>query len=1045
MSRLTKEGLVLALLVGISASTSGELLAQEPDVPSSEEKKEDAPSEEKKEDAPSEEKKDERVRRDVDGKEWITPDVGAAEEEEEEDAIGDVDEVVIEYAPSPDMEEDSVKDAEGKEIEEASTPVVSKSVEVQDPDALEPGADKETGVQGQVVSRKPKKVLPDAPVLAKGKADGKLRSTITDERGRYRLYLPPGKYTLRSYYDLYHGARWDDIAVTRGKFSRVNFILDPISEKDAGVEEQEVIYMADTSSEAAQLNLRKEAIGVQDSISSEEIKRAGDSTAKGAAARVVGVTIDDEGRIIIRGLADRYNQILLNGIPVPGVDPDVPSVKLDIFPTDIVSNLAVVKTPRPDLPGNFAGGLLLIETSSYPAEQVVKAGVKIGGNSMSTFRQMPTYEGGKLDWLGFSRGARQPSPSLGSQRLDRGRSGDRYRTLDQVSQVGRGFSDVWNPKSKLAIPQLGLKVSVGNSGNVGSKGRRAGYLLSFLYDYEEAIETGYNRRYTFDAESNSTLLTQDADYKKGKQEVLWGTFASGFLEINRDNTLNLTSMFSRTSEDETLLQLGGVQGDDFIAITQNSFNFIGRTIFFNQLTGDHRNLKDSNVRLRWNAVVSTGRRDEPDRRIVAQNPATQTVTVANRFFSDLKQISVGGKTSIRFPVYEAFGSTAYASLGFDAGYTDRAFDARRFTQQGRGGATLVGDPEDLFGPDGLGPISTIREITRPYDSYTADNRLLGGYAQLETPIAPWLKFLGLLRFESFRQRVTSSSPFTDDVVEPRNTDRQDLDPMPSATFSFEINEKMFVKLGYGMTVIRPAIRELAPFDYLDFLRGWLVRGNEDLQRTRVQNAEARYEYYFGGTDLLAATAFGKYMLNPIEFVVTSPVNGNASFRNAENGWLVGGEVELRLGFGRIHEKLDKFFFLGNVALMFSRTTLPENEGVSGRLQRQLFGQSPFVTNLSLRFDDPDSGVMVGLVYNNFGPRIVEAGGPQGGDVIAPDVYEQTQHLLDLIATWRVSEHAKLGFKWKNIAFAKQQYKQGNQLVFLENRGTTVSISAEYIY
>ncbi|MGB5266937.1 MAG: hypothetical protein WBN30_10135, partial [Polyangiales bacterium] len=91
------------------------------------------------------------------------------------------------------------------------------------------------------------------------------------------------------------------------------------------------------------------------------------------------------------------------------------------------------------------------------------------------------------------------------------------------------------------------------------------------------------------------------------------------------------------------------------------------------------------------------------------------------------------------------------------------------------------------------------------------------------------------------------------------------------------------------------------------------------------------------------------------------------------------------------------------------------------------------------------GVMVGLVYNNFGPRIVEAGGPQGGDVIAPDVYEQTQHLLDLIATWRVSEHAKLGFKWKNIAFAKQQYKQGNQLVFLENRGTTVSISAEYIY
>jgi outer membrane receptor protein involved in Fe transport len=1051
MSRLTKEGLLLALLVGISASTSGELLAQEPDVPSSEEKRpaEEPPSrvedEVPAEKAPSAEKKDEKVRRDVDGKEWITPDVGAAEEEEEEDAVGDVDEVVIEYAPSPDMEEDQVTDAEGKEIEDIPTPVVSKAVGVQDPDKLEPGADKETGVQGQVVSRKPKKVLPDAPVLAKGKQDGKLRSTITDERGRYRLYLPPGKYTLRSYYDLYHGARWDDIAVTRGKFSRINFILDPISEKDAGVEEQEVVYRADTSSEAAQLNLRKEAVGVQDAISAEEIKRAGDSTATGAVSRVVGVTIDEDGRVIIRGLPDRYNQILLNGVPVPGVDPDIPSVKLDIFPTDIVSNLAVVKAPRPDLPGNFAGGLLLIETSNYPAEQMLKVGVSIGGNSLSTFRQMPTYEGGKRDWLGFDNGARGYPPSLGGQRLDTGRAGNRYRTNDQVSQVGRGFSDVWNPRTKLAIPELGIKFSAGNSGKIGKKGRRAGYLVSFLYDYEESIETGFNTRYTYDENGNSDIRIRDFDFKEGKKEVLWGTFGSGFLEIDRDNNLNVTSMFSRTSDDHTIVQLGGEQNDNFIPITANSFNFIGRSIFFNQLTGDHRNLKDSKVRLRWNAAVSTGKRDEPDRRLILQQVESQTVTGAGRFFSDLKQLSVGGKTSIRFPVYKAFDSTAYLKLGFDGGYTDREFNARRFTEQGRGGAPLIGDPEALLGPDGLGPVSTIREVTRPNDSYVASNVLYGGYAQLETPMAPRLKFVGLLRFEVFKQQVTSDSPFSDDRDEPEGTDRRDLDPMPSANFSIEINEKMFVKIAYGMTVIRPAIRELAPFDYLDFLRGWLVAGNPDLKRTRIQNAEARYEFYFGDTDLFAVTAFGKYFTDPIEFVILSQVNGNASFRNADSAWLVGGEVELRLGFGRLHEKLDRFYFLGNVAVMGSQTTLPPDQQIAGRLQRRLFKQSPFVTNLSLRFDDPDSGVMVGLVYNAFGPRIVEAGSPQGGDVIAPDVFEQTQHMLDLIATWRVAEHVKVGFKWKNIALARRRYKQGNELTFLENRGTTVSIGAEYIY
>ncbi|MGB5313767.1 MAG: carboxypeptidase regulatory-like domain-containing protein, partial [Polyangiales bacterium] len=275
-----------------------------------EERREEKAAERKKaiEDAPK------VIEKDVDGKEWITPDVGAAEEEEEEDTVGDVDEVIIEYMPSPDMGPDTVEDDKGKAIEETPTPVVSKAVEVQDPNKLEPGADKETGVQGQVVSRRPKKVLPDAPVLAKGEEDGKVRSTITDERGRYRLYLPPGKYTLRSYYDLYHGARWDNISVARGTFKRVNFVLDPISEKDAGVEEQEVIYLADTSSESAQLNIRKETVGVQDSISAQEIKRAGDSTATGAVSRVVGVTIDEGGRVIIRGLADRYNMILLNGV-----------------------------------------------------------------------------------------------------------------------------------------------------------------------------------------------------------------------------------------------------------------------------------------------------------------------------------------------------------------------------------------------------------------------------------------------------------------------------------------------------------------------------------------------------------------------------------------------------------------------------------------------------------------------------------------------------------------------------------------------------------
>ena len=1068
MLRARREGLLLALLMVVTGPVPLQGAAQEaekpsaPEAPSAEEPEqtppeappsEEAPAEEAPaqeaptEDAPAEEEgPDEIITEDEDGKEWVTPDVAAAEEEAEEDAVGDVDspvdEVIIEYGDTD--EEDTVTDAEGKEIEDIPVPVVSNAVTVQDPDKLEPGADKETGVQGQVVSRRPKKVLPDAPVLAKGKEDGRLRSTLSDDRGRYRLYLPPGRYTLRSYYDLYHGARWDNILVTRGAFKRINFILDPISEKDAGVEEQEIVYLAQTDSEAAQLALRKEAVAVQDAISAEEISRAGDSTAKGAVKRVVGVTVDDDGRVIIRGLGGRYNRILLNGIPVPGVDPEIPSVKLDIFPTDVVSNLAVVKTPRPDLPGNFAGGLLLIETSSYPQELMIKAGASFGINTLSTFKQMPTYSGGKIDWLGYDDGTRALPNALGGQRLRVSPDG-RYGTRDQQAQVGREFSNIWNPKTRTALPSLGLKFSAGNTYDLRKKGRRAGFLVSALYDYEDRITNGFNNRYIFDADGNTVRPSREYDFQAGTQEVLWGTFGAGFLELDPDNFINLTTLFSRSGNDKTLLQFGEEAVTNLQPTTKNSYDFIGRSIFFNQLQGDHRNLGKTEARFRWNAAVATGKREQPDRREVIQQVEGQSIPTATRFYADLDQISTAGKTSVKFPLYQAFESRAYGTIGLDVGYEQRDFIVRRFSMRPFTSGSITGDPEAVFGPDSLGLRTNIEENTLGDDSYEASNTLVGGFVQLETPMADWLKFLGLLQLQFFRQQVQSRSPFpVEQDVPVEGTDRRDIDPMPSANFAFQINDEMFVKLGYGMTVIRPALRELAPFLYQDFLRGWNITGNPDLRRTQVQNVEARYEFFFGQTDLVAATAFYKYFKEPIEFVVLDPVNSTAGYANAESAWLAGGEVELRLGLGIFTEKLMKLFFTGNVAVAWSETTLPPEQRAAGRKSRPLFNQSRYVTNMSLRFDDPDSGVMTGLVYNAFGPRLVEVG-TTAGTFNNPDVIELSQHRLDFVLTYKPTDHVKLGLKWKNITFARKRYQQGNELVLLENYGTSISIGAEYIY
>ena len=372
--------------------------------------------------------------------------------------------------------------------------------------------------------------------------------------------------------------------------------------------------------------------------------------------------------------------------------------------------------------------------------------------------------------------------------------------------------------------------------------------MSFLYDYEEKIRTGFNKRYRFTEDGNTDTLLQDFDIKSGEQEVLWGTFGSGFLELNPDNFLNLTTMFSRVSSDTTISQLGFREDtgfEDRFATTKNSYNFIGRSIFFNQLTGDHRNLGQTAARLQWTVAGGLGRRDEPDRREIQQFPESQLVTTPRATTPTSISSSSRVKSSVRFPLYQAFEGTAYGSVGFLGLYQPRDFTARRFVQQQLGGSQLIGDPETLFNESQHGSRHHHSRDHADRGQLRGQQPSACGICAARNPHCPLVdSSSGFVRFEGFTQQVRSDSPFAEatDPNDIKETNRTDLNPLPSATFRFQANEKMFVILGYGMTAIRPAIRELAPFTYVDFIRGWNVSGNPDLESTVVQNAEARYEY-----------------------------------------------------------------------------------------------------------------------------------------------------------------------------------------------------------
>jgi hypothetical protein len=451
-----------------------------------------------------------------------------------------------------------VAPADGDSTEAAPTGDEEPPSEAIEAPALEPGADEQTGIEGRVVAGDTEQGLPDAPVLIEGR--GRVRSVLTDERGAYRLALPPGRYIVRSYFDMYHGASLPGVQVPRGRVVEANLTLDPIEAEDIVVEDMEVVYRADTSSALAQQNLRRETVGAVDAISAAEISRNGDSNAAAAARRVVGVTVDSGNMLVVRGLGGRYSAVLMNGVLLPSTDPDNPGVQLDIFPVNLLSSMSISKTFRPDLPGSWAGGIMELGTRAFPDRLTLQLRASLGVNTLSTFRDRLDYDGGRLDFLGFDDGTRRmPAGVPGEQLVNTNGT----FTRAQITEFGKLFPNVWQYQRRAALPNGSLGLTFGNTHRLGHD-VRLGYLFSFDYNSYQRRTTGLLRPDVQIAAPGAAppcddprgRLCEESRYaiETGQLQVFWGTLANVSLAVGDDHEITALSFFNRNTTDSTTLR-----------------------------------------------------------------------------------------------------------------------------------------------------------------------------------------------------------------------------------------------------------------------------------------------------------------------------------------------------------------------------------------------------------------------------------------------------------------------------------------------------------
>jgi PAS domain-containing protein len=878
-------------------------------------------------------------------------------------------------------------------------------------------------LQGRVTDAETGEALPGVRIAVAGLAEA---ATRTDSHGKYALDVPLGAYELRALADLYRPRRLR-IHLRGGTRLNLRLRTDP-----RAVEELVVEARADRRTEIAALQARKNSDTVQDAVSAQELARSPASGAADAVKHIVSATIVNGKYVFVRGLGGRYSTTLLNGVTLPSPDPDQPAVPLDIFPTGLLANLTVVKTYTPDLPGVFAGGVLRIESNSYPSEFEAKAKVGLGWDTQTTGRTRLTHAGGPTDWLSLNgdfRAIPNEVPKSGAVQVGIG-----GLDLPKVERIGEAFRNAWSMQPTTALPNLSLSGQVGDTVALG--GGKLGYMLALNYGRKEVRETGDVAALRL--EDGKLGVREQLRSNAGATTTALGGLTSLGLELNPNHSLRFLSLYTRSAEERTT-QVAGFSESDNQDIDARRMQWVMRALSFSQLVGEHR--FNRQFSLDWQGNLSRVWRDEPDTRdLLYHRMPDGSLRFRNgpgsgeRFFSTLTDLSGGGGANLKLEF-----DRVDVALGGLVSHTDRNFEARRFRYSyvGKKPEVLLLEPEAMLSPTHIGPDFRLEERTLQADAYAARQRLWAGFGKLTLRATDALRLVGGVRYEAQSQVLSPGSPFSITEAAEPGVNRTAMHWLPAANLVYALAPTMNLRGGYSYTLARPQLRELAPFLFFDFARRRAVSGNPKLVDTRIHNADLRWEWFPNEREVVASSFFFKQFRDPIEAVIVNVAQGDVSYANAAAAQGLGLELEARFGLGRLTSALANLRAGANLTLVRSQVDLGNTAPSQTNQQRPLQGQSPYVVNFDLAWAAAKT-FEVSAHYNVYGERLAEVG-VQG----LPDVYEQPFHRLDLAASLDLGRGLRLKFSAANLLMEAVVLRQGDVVVQRLPLGVTAGISLDW--
>ena len=873
-----------------------------------------------------------------------------------------------------------------------SLPLMSSSSAAQVPAPAQPAPAVQAGrgfVVGQVVDKESGRPLEATNIILLGTT---LR-TQTDLDGRFRLPAPVGTYTVRAFRLGSAPAQIDSVRVTAGATVAANFALGSVAVTLSSVAVTAGPVRA--NNEDALLAMQKAAPRVSDGISAQAIARAPGSSASDAIVRVTGVSIVDNKFAVVRGLAERYSNTLLNGVELPSPEPLKKIVPLDLFPSSLLESIVVSKTATPDRPGDFAGGSVEVSTKEFPDERVAEGNLNIGYGSQATFRELPHIRQRGVDFLGFDQGGVRQMPRRIPTLSDGATPG-----LPRNEEFAEQLRNVWTPSPSRIDPNIGGGLNFG-----GRFGERVpiGYATSVTLNRQ--IDATPNRLSQLVFDGATGIPDQGYTSTEATTTVDLGAIANFAMRLGTTQKIGFKNLYTRNAE-ERISRTAGYEtynGNAERLIYQS--RYITRVLMQTQLTGDHLIQPLFGSRLEWKATLALAQRDEPENRslIYFKTPTQSAYQLSPsnpsplwfRFLDDRVR---SFQADWNLPIRRFLPDGSQFKAGSLYRERDRTFDAFFFrafpTTDPVAAPTLALPPERAFSGEMIGTAVDVRRagaFTVPYES---DDDVRSYYAMMDVPVLPWLRVVGGVRREMWKLTLyngTKAAPLLAPNLK-RNTD-----DLMSGNVTINVTDRQNIRLAVYQTVARPDPREVSPDYYTAITGDCANQGNPALNRSRILNGDVRWELFPNAGELLSVSAFYKDFTDPIGEILSYEGSSlcTTQYRNFESSQLLGGELEFRKALTFLPGLLERLAVGINVTVVDSRTTYRLDSVTT--LTYRLQGQSDKLANLSLLYADPDRGLDASLLLNWFTDRIVRygIGSISNGEIdLVPGVIEQGRVSLD---------------------------------------------------